>query len=514
MVQPLPSPGAVPVLEARQVEKRFGHTVALQDVSLDVLRGEVHALLGHNGSGKSTMVKVISGVLAPDKGTVAVKGSSGQPAQVGVVHQDLGLCFDATVLENCCMAGYRSARFARIDWTAERRVVEPILQSLDAGFSSSAMVRDLSPANQAIVAIARALKCATRFGALDLLVLDEATARLRGRDADKVLATAGRVARQGGGVLIVTHHMSEVLRAADRATVLMNGRVAGIVDVADTSEEQLLELASGRRVTGRHAQHEAKAPATRAEAVLAVSHMAGDRFSCEREIVLGAGEIVGLTGAPGAGHEELPYLIAGVAQRGSARVSVLGKRVSRQGVHESRRRGIGLVPAERLAQGILLQASVRENLSPTVRDSHTWARLLSKRRELAWASQVCRAFQIKAAQPDIAISTLSGGNQQKVLLARVLEDRPKVLLLHEPTEGVDEMTRRDLVELIRKVAAQGTAVLYVSSDIDEVAGCSDRVLVVREGALAAELPSGPDMVDSIYAACYLTNDRGLAGSGH
>ncbi|WP_397475844.1 ATP-binding cassette domain-containing protein [Pusillimonas sp.] len=362
------------------------------------------------------------------------------------------------------------------------------------------------------MAIARALKRATSSGALDLLVLDEATARLRGRDADKVLATAGLVAKQGGGVLIVTHHMSEVLRAADRATVLMNGRVAGIVNVADTSEEALLELASGRRVTGSRNTHKATVSTLRTPAVLTAGHIEGERFKCDQEIALCAGEIVGLTGAPGAGHEELPYLLAGAAQRGSARVSLSGKPVSLKGVHESRRRGIGLVPAERLAQGVLLQASVRENLSPLVRSSHTRARLLSKRRELAWATQVCATFQIKAAQADVAISTLSGGNQQKVLLARVLEDRPKVLLLHEPTEGVDEMTRRDLVELIRKVAAQGTAVLYVSSDIDEVAGCSDRVLVVREGELAGEFPGGLGMVDSIYAACYLTSDTAQTAS--
>ncbi|WP_017522489.1 ATP-binding cassette domain-containing protein [Pusillimonas noertemannii] len=510
MPGPVPPPGVEPVLEVRQVEKRFGHTLALQDVSLDVLRGEVHALLGHNGSGKSTTVKIISGVYSPDKGSVSINGLEGRPAQIGVVHQDLGLCFDATVLENCCMAGYQTGACARIDWTAERRVVEPILESLDAGFASFMMVRDLSPANQAIVAIARALKRAASHGALDLLVLDEATARLRGRDADKVLATARLVARQGGGVLIVTHHMSEVLRAAHRATVLMNGRVAGIVNVAETTEEQLLELASGRQVTAsRRPGGTSPAGHARRKAVLTVNGMRGDRFHSDRQITIAAGEIVGLTGAPGAGHEEVPYLIAGVVQGGSAGVSVLGRATS-QGAHERRRRGVGLVPAERLSQGILLQATVRENLSPLVRARHTWARLLSKRRELAWAEQVCSTFQIIASGPDAPISTLSGGNQQKVLLARVLEDSPKVLLLHEPTEGVDEMTRRDLVALIRKVAERGTAVFYVSSDIDEVAGCADRVLVVREGDIVAEFPSGPDMADAIYAACYLAHEGGLA----
>lgn len=499
-------PGRHAVLTVRNVQKQFGRTIALQDVSMDVLRGEVHALLGHNGSGKSTLVKVISGVISPDGGVVSVQGQDGKPAQVGVVHQDLGLCADATVLENCCMSKYQSTRFGAIDWTAERQVVEPILQSLAAEFSSSTLVRDLTPANQAIVAIARALKGAAPGGTLDLLILDEATARLRGRDADKVLATASLVAKQGGGVLIVTHHMNEVLRAADRATVLMNGRVSGVVDVAQTTEEQLLELASGRKVSAASGRKATSQPQdrTRAGVALSVSSMVGDRFSCSSEITVAAGEIVGITGAPGAGHEEVPYLIAGVSPRGRAKVSVLGQPVRRRGAHESRRRGVGLVPAERLTQGILLQASVRENLSPLVRSHSMLARLLSKRRELAWAQKICSVFQIKAAQPDVPIAALSGGNQQKVLLARVLEDHPKVLLLHEPTEGVDEMTRRDLAALIRKVAAEGTAVLYVSSDIDEVAEYSDRVLVVRDGAVAAEFMREPDIESSIYAACYLT----------
>ncbi|TAL76975.1 MAG: sugar ABC transporter ATP-binding protein [Burkholderiaceae bacterium] len=509
-----PSAVRAAVLELRQVGKRFGHTIALQGVSLDVLRGEVHALLGHNGSGKSTIVKIISGVISPDAGSVSITGRDGRPAQLGVVHQDLGLCHDATVLENCCMAKYQSSRFGRINWAAERRIIEPILESLAAGFSSSMMVRDLSPANQTIVAIARALKNAAPRGTLDLLILDEATARLRGRDADKVLSTASLVARQGGGVLIVTHHMMEVLQAANRATVLMNGRVAGVVNVADTTEEQLLELASGRRVTASRSQDVAQRldHDSQREVAITVSHMTGDRFSCGNEIAIAAGEIVGLTGAPGAGFEEVPYLIAGVANRGSAKVVVAGKPIQRQGTHESRRRGVGLVPAERLSQGILLQASVRENLSPLARSRHTWARLLSKRRELTWAHTICRAFQIVAAHPEVPIATLSGGNQQKVLLARIIEDRPKVLLLHEPTEGVDEMTRRDLASLIRKVADEGTAVLYVSSDIDEVAECSDRVLVVRDGVIAAEFPRGPDMVGNIYAASYLTQESDRDGS--
>lgn len=487
--------------------KAFGPTIALQDVSLEVKRGEVHALLGHNGSGKSTVVKIISGAVRADAGSVVVRGRGPLP-QVGVVHQDLGLCGDATVVENCCMSGYRATRFGAIDWAWERRAVQAILSTLAADFGPTDLVRELTPADQTIVAIARALKRADR-GGLDLLVLDEATARLRGRDADKALATARRVAEHGGGVLIVTHHMSEVRRAADRATVLRNGRVAGSVRVADTDEAGLLALCSGSVDGSRAPALASRGASVERDArpvALRASDMHGLRFSCDDAIEVRRGEIVGVTGAPGAGHEEIPYLVAGAL--GHARVDVYGQAVRRRSVEASRARGIGLVPAERLAQGILLRAAVFENLSPRVRRRHTRARLLRTRRERDWARGVCEAFQVEPARPAVPIGSLSGGNQQKVLLARVLEDAPKVLLLHEPTEGVDEMTRRALMGMVRAAAADGAAVLYVSSDIDEVVECADRVLVVREGVVVADLEASPALKSQTYAASYTSTAAG------
>ncbi|HEX7380726.1 MAG TPA: sugar ABC transporter ATP-binding protein [Nevskiaceae bacterium] len=480
--------------------KAFGPTIALHDVSLEVKRGEVHALLGHNGSGKSTVVKIISGAVRADSGSVVVCGHRAVP-QVGVVHQDLGLCGDATVVENCCMSGYRATRFGIIDWTTERRAVQVILSTLAADFGPTDLVRKLTPADQTIVAMARALKRADR-GELDLLVLDEATARLRGRDADKALATARRVAEHGGGVLIVTHHMSEVRRAADRATVLRNGRLAGSVRVADTDEAGLLALCSGARVgaTEPAASPRGVVAGDSRDVALRASGLRGARFSSDDAIEVRRGEIVGVTGAPGAGHEEIPYLVAGAF--GRAQVAVFGQLVHGGSVTARRACGIGLVPAERLAQGILLRATVFENLSPVVRRRHTRARLVRARRERDWAQRVCEAFSVRPARPEAPIGSLSGGNQQKVLLARVLEDVPKVLVLHEPTEGVDEMTRRVLMDMVRAAAVDGMAVLYVSSDIDEVVECADRVLVVRDGAIVADLRSSPTLKNEAYAASY------------
>jgi ABC-type sugar transport system ATPase subunit len=485
-------------LEVRGITKRFGATLALQDVSLDVLQGEVHALLGHNGSGKSTMVKIISGAVEPDEGGIVVTADAAGPPRVGIVHQDLALCLDATVLENCFMGSARRNRFGLIDWTAERAGIEPLLESLSADFDCDAVVGTLSPADQAVVAITRALRGRDGSHGLDLLVLDEATARLRGRDADKVLSTARRVAGRGGGVLLVTHHMTEVLDAADRATVLSNGRVARTVDVASTTEDELLELVSGRRLPPQ-ADRAGSAPVTGDDA-LEVTGLTGDVVH-GITIRAAAGEIVGLTGADGAGHEEVPYLLAGADKSAAGEVRVAGRRVSGD-VARRRTLGIGLLPADRLKQGVLTSGTVRENMSPIVRRRHTRFRFSAVRDEKRWTKDMCQRFAVLPPDPESLISSLSGGNQQKVLLARVLGDQPKVLILHEPTQGVDEGTRRGLIERVRGAAAAGAVVLYVSSDIEEVAGCADRVLVFRKGEIVAETEGGLSRVDDIYAASY------------
>lgn len=528
-----------PILEIRQLSKQFGQTAALSGIDLTVRQGEVHALLGHNGSGKSTTIKIISGVLPPDSGDIILRGAHGNEASVGVVHQDLGLCADATVLENCGMTQYKVTRFGTIDWDAERALVEPILKTLEAGFDSQALVRHLSPADQTIVAIARALKAASNHGKLDLLILDEATARLRGKEAEKVLATARKVAEQGGGVLLVTHHMNEVMQVADRATVLRNGRVAGIVKVTETGEEELLALASGRSlfeapgtqttasITTLDAKTNAPTSISPSAPVAAkaspgqegrpkqeqsseqelfrAEEIVGTHFASVKGLTINSGEIVGMTGAPGSGYEEVPYLLA--LAYGKANIYIQNKRISGKGAHTSRRLGVGLVPADRLAQGVLLQATIRENISPAMRVAHLRKRLLSTSLEKKWAKAICHQFEIQPAKPDVPIATLSGGNQQKALLARVLEDAPKILLLHEPTEGVDETTRRKLAETIKNAARSGMGVLYVSADFEEVAELADRVLVIRDGEIKTEIPKGAGLVDRIYAASYLSHEH-------
>lgn len=495
------SGGTAAALSLRRVSKAYGPTRALNDVSLEVARGEVHALVGHNGSGKSTLVKLIAKAVLPDSGTITVGSAFGAEPTVGLVHQDLALCPDATVVENCCIGGFRR-RCRFIDWKHERDVVAKLLAQLEADFDSAATVGDLSPADQAITAIARALKAGSDSGGLDLLVLDEATASLRGPDADKVLSAARRVADVGGGVLLVTHHMSEVLATASRATVLVSGAVTATVDVADVTQDSLLELISGRAIgTAQSGRGAGQSAALRPR--LAVQGLTAGPVHA-MELTVGEGEIVGLTGAAGSGHEHVPYLLSGFERRAAGRVYIDGELLPARSVAAAQRGGLGILPANRLARGILPAAAIRENLSPATRSLHRRKGLLRVRAERSWARKICAEYQVPIADAEAPMSSLSGGNQQKVLLARVLESHPKVAILHEPTQGVDEVTRRALIGKVRSLAASGVGILYVSSDAEEVTNCADRVIVMRQGMTVIDIPGGSEQLDHIYAACYGT----------
>lgn len=496
-------PGSASALTIANVDKQFGMTHALNNVSFEVSRGEVHALVGHNGCGKSTLVKIISGYQSADSGSITIAAGDVR-ARMGVVHQDLGLCWAATVLENCGMGKYRR-RLGMIDWKREQRETYAILTSLAADFDVDAIVGELSPADQAVTAIARALKAAGGIQGLDLLVLDEATAALRGPDAAKVLSAARAVAAQGGGVLLVTHHMSEVLAAADRATVLTSGQVVDTVDVEGITEEDLLVLISGGRVPPPPVQGVSDSSIT-GEGVLAVQGLAGGAVQ-GLSLTVRPGQIVGLTGAAGAGHDDVPYLICGARGRSAGSVRIGSITYAGRGVREARRYGLGLLPADRLRHGIVARASVRENLSPASRPEHRTAGVLRVRQEKAWSRRICEQYAVFPPDPEVPMSALSGGNQQKVLFARVLEHKPQIIVLHEPTQGVDETTRRALMRRVRDlVDSSGLGVLYVSSDAEEVAQCADRVLVMRQGTLATELPGGLEHLDAIHAACYAAGD--------
>lgn len=323
---------------------------------------------------------------------------------------------------------------------------------------------------------------------------------MRGPDAEKVLSAARSVTAHGGAVLLVTHHMSEVTQVADRATVLVSGQVVDTVDVAGTTEEELLTIiGGGRKPTALERGDDGTAEAARD--ILTVEGLTGGA-AYDVSFAVRAGEIVGLTGAAGAGQDDVPYLLCGATPHTSGQVRLDSEPYTGRSARDAQRSGLGILPSDRLRKGMALSATVRENLSPTSRPQHMRAGFLRENSEKNWAREVCAEYNVVPPDPELPMAALSGGNQQKVLFARVLEHNPNVLVLHDPTQGVDANTRRALMNRVRSLVDQGLGVLYVSSDTEEVAECADRVLVMRRGSLVAEVPGGIDHLDDVHAAAY------------
>ena len=500
---------AADVLVIRGLRKTFGSSVVLDDVDLSVRRGEIHALVGQNGSGKSTLIKVLSGVYTADAGTLTMDGRPlSAPVRVSelrrhglaVVHQDLGLVPDLTVLENIRIGHYTRSRLSRrIRWDIERAAAERTLSWLDADFGLDQRVAALHAGQRAVVAIARALQ-AQRDGS-GLIVFDESTQSLPREVLEDFYATVRRIARTGTAILMVSHRLDEVLRLADRISVLRDGRLA----LAGQPSRELTEASLSHVVLGRELDRAAPwrhSPPTVASGP-AVLEARGLRGGLLRglDAVLRSGEVVGVTGRTESGHEELPYALAGVTDA-HGELTVRGRAVSLpcRDRGQLTASGVVLVPQHRLADGLAAQLSAMENLTlPRVaRRGWLFLRRGWQLREFATA-----VASMRIAPPDAgaSVSAFSGGNQQKILLAKWLLDAPSVLLMHEPTQAVDVGARLEILTAIRRTAGQGAAVLISSIEAQDLAFVCDRVLVLADGVPVCEL-TGPCSAEDITTAVY------------
>ncbi|MET0999222.1 MAG: sugar ABC transporter ATP-binding protein [Marmoricola sp.] len=469
------------------LSKTFPGTRALVDVDLDVVPGEVHALVGQNGSGKSTLIKVLAGFHGADHGSSAtVRGreldlgdaTAAHRAGLRFVHQDLGLVLSESTVDNLALGvGYRTSRLG-IKWRAQRQAARDLMRDLGHPIDVDVPVERLSAVERTAVAIARALQGST--DALALLVLDEPTATMPAGDIEMVYKLVRRVRDSGASVLYVSHHLDEVFALADRVTVLRDGRKIDTLNVAATSPRELADLMAGEVVdVGIRAERELGAP------TLEIAGVSANVLS-ELELVVHAGEVVGLAGVDGSGRDEVAAAVFGGRHRtGTVRCSGQDVPVSRPDVAVGR--GIGYVPADRSAAGLVMDMSVRENMTlPTLVEF--WRRLrLRTREERADVAIWSARLGVKAAGPDAVMTSLSGGNQQKVVLGKWLKTNPTVLLLDEPTQGVDVAAKADVHRLIDEAAAQGTAVLVCSSDEVELVRLCSRVVVLDHGRVSAEL---------------------------
>jgi ribose transport system ATP-binding protein len=492
-----------PILALRGVSKTFGATQALRRVDLSVRSGEIRALLGHNGSGKSTLIKILAGYHEPDPGAeVDIKGrpaTLGSDLGISFVHQELGLAPALTVTENLGVQGATGSRGLVLPIRArrERRRARELLGALSVSLDVRAPVAALNGAERAVLAIARALATlpANETG---LLVLDEPTALLAKHEVDIVLAAVNRVKERGYGVLFVSHRLEEVRRIASTVTVLRDGEVItdGRMEQIDDAEIVRMLVDSDQPIVHRPRQERT---AGSREPMLSVTSLGG-RIAQDVSFDLHEGEVLGVAGLVGAGHEELPELLAGARRRRSGQVFLQARSVSGS-TRRHMRAGIVLLPGDRKRQGGVAAATMRENLSLPSLSRHFRAGWLRRGSEREAVRDVLQTFAVRPTDPEALFGQLSGGNQQKALLGKWLGMGASVVILHEPTSGVDVGARAQIIERIKATADQGGSFVVVSSDFGDLVEMCDRVLICKAGRVVKELQSGAITEHAIASAC-------------
>lgn len=485
--------------------KRFGAQLALDDVSMTVRPGTIHALLGGNGSGKSTLIKVLAGVHRAERGTLAVAGASFDLAHhtpdeavrsgLRFVHQSLGIFPTLSVAENLALGhGYETARSGRIDWAAQRAAARGLLERFHVDATPEAPAGSLRPADQAMLAIARAL--GDGEGA-SVLVLDEPTASLPRREVETLFASLRRHRDAGRTIVLVTHRLDEVLELADALTILRDGRLVEERTVTGLDHEQLVE-----RIVGGPVSHVRRDVASEpGEVVLEIEGAIGPLRHVELSVR--RGEVVGIAGLLGSGRTELLEAIAGIRPLDRGSIQLAGEPYAPREPGDAIAAGVVFVPEDRPALGVFPGETVRRNLhAGAVR--RYWRRgRLDGRAERRDARELVHRYGVRPAHDELLIDALSGGNQQKVVIARWLRHDPTLVLLDEPTQGIDVQARADIQRLVRERAGAGAAVLYVSSDFEELAEVCDRVVVISNGTLGSSEVRAPDITAAgLVARCY------------
>jgi rhamnose transport system ATP-binding protein len=475
-----------PRISLSGISKRFGATAALTDVSLDLLPGEVHALVGENGAGKSTLVKILAGVHQPDGGTISLEGVATQihgPAQsralgIAVVHQEPRLFPDLTVAENVFIGHAPSGVLGSIDWRAMRKAAQALFAELDVQFDVGAPVRGLSMADQQLIEIAKALSVEA-----SVLILDEPTASLSAHEVERLFTIVRRLRDRGVAIMFVSHRLDEVFALCDSATVFRDGRHVITAPTAGLTTADLI-----RHMVGRTVSLFPKVENPIGDVLLEVSGLT--RVGVFRDISFDvrSGEIVGLAGLVGAGRTEVARVLFGIDRRDSGEVRLGGTPVSFSSPSAAMTAGIAYLPEDRHQEGLVLDFSIAHNVTLPILPRLFPRFLVREGTERAVATEHTVQFNVRMTGVDQEVGALSGGNQQKVVLAKWLASGPQVLILDEPTRGIDIGAKVEVHRLIADLAAQGLAIILISSDLPEVLAMSDRIIVLHEGRVTAEIP--------------------------
>ena len=481
-----------PLLALRQLVKNYGGVRALRGVDFDLQAGEVHALLGENGAGKSTLIKVVTGAHAPNGGTITLAGSpvtdltpaTARALGIACIYQQPALFPDLTVAENLALRLESTAATARINWPARRARASELLARIGADISPDAEVRALSMPEQQLVEIACALGSGAR-----IVIMDEPTASLTQKEQHLLFAVVRDLRKNGVGVIYISHRLEEIFALADRVTVLRDGQSVGTHPVAGIDEAGLIRLMVGREVAQIYPAAESAPGAT----VLSLNNVGCTASGVHNvSFDVRAGEIFGLGGLVGAGRTELARVLFGLTPADSGTITLNGQSLSLRTPQDAVAHGIAYVPEDRRRHGVVLELPIAHNMTMAIHRRFfptTWLRFGAER---AHALDYIRDLAVKCSGPEAPGGSLSGGNQQKVSLARWLATKPKLLILDEPTQGVDVGAKSEIHKIVRRLAKEGLAVILISSDLPEVIGMSDRIGVMSHGTLRAILPGGSD----------------------
>jgi ribose transport system ATP-binding protein len=482
-----------PILEMRRVSKSFFGIKALRNVDLTVYPSEIHALMGENGAGKSTLMKILSGAYRPDPGgEIRIEGKpvhihgplGGRAAGISIIYQELSLAPNLSVAENIYL-GREISNSGLLSRAAMRGGVGPILERLGADFSPSTLVAHLSMGQRQLLEIARALHARSK-----ILIMDEPTSALSAGETERLFALIRQLRAEGLAIIYISHRMDEVYALGDRVTVLRDGRLVGSLDKPEIRANTIVRLMVGRDVSSFY-KKEHDPQARWGPPVLAAADIADGRRVKGCSLTVHAGEVVGLAGLIGAGRTELAHLIIGASPKMSGRIELEGRAVTIRTPGEALDAGIAYLTEDRKALGLFLDMSCLDNINLAVagRDSKLGC-IIDRGKARDRASRAFATLGIHAANFGVTAGVLSGGNQQKVLLSRLLATTPKVLILDEPTRGVDVAAKSEIYSIIDNLAKSGTAILVISSDLPEIIGICDRVIVMRAGRIAGEIKQG------------------------
>ena len=471
------------LLELEHISKRFGKNEVLTDVNFELLAGEVHALLGENGAGKSTMLNIIGGLLEPNGGTIRIEGEEkkigsiheAKELGIGFVHQEIELCQDVTVAENIMMTSISDSRSLKVNFRKMEEEAARILQPIvgDA-INPRALVSSLPISQQQVVEIAKALAYKCR-----ILLLDEPTAALSESEAEALFDIMGQLKKEGMGIIFISHRMEEVFEQSDRVTVLRDGEIISTRLSSEAKMDELIRDMAGRDIKDIYPPKAANVDRTEDNVMLKVENLTDEKNRFRNiNFSLYKGEILGLAGLVGAGRTEILQTIVNLRKRKEGHVTLLGKDIDRLSTADIYKEGLVLLSEDRKKSGLFLEYDIATNISSTYLEEITTGLFLNKKKEQDLALSKIQELGIRAEGPKQIVGRLSGGNQQKALLGKLLAKVPKVILLDEPTRGVDVGAKSDIGKYVRELANQGIGVIIISSEMNELLGLCDRLIMI------------------------------------